>query len=516
MKRKIFYKIFLFFAAVGVIPLMVALVLEYKNIQDLSYNISSLSVVNEEVILEINLIIADTKILILLISFFALILIVLETTVLSRKITSPLYKLIEVAQKIREGKFNVKVNIESGDEFEELGDTFNKMTQDLKESNQALTKALKNSKRSQKIAEEERSKTKMTLDSLTDGLIVLDEKENIDSINPRGEEILGVQESQIKGKKIEELLEFPKMEKLYKILDYKTAKDMLKRELHLEDPVSRIFEVNVISVTGSQKNNKKNTVNKIIVIHDITREKRIERLKNEFISIAAHQLRTPLSAIKWSIEFLEEELREELGDAYEGEIEDYLEKTMKSNERMINLVNDLLNVSRIEEGRFIYNLELISPFALVEEIVEQSQIKARKKDIKIELNKPSSKLPQIRIDKEKVGLAIQNLIDNAIKYSHKNSEVKINLKKIQKKKKEYVKIEIEDEGIGISKKDQEKIFTKFSRGNNAVKSETEGSGLGLFIVKNIIESHQGNVDFESTLNKGSVFYVFIPAAKKNK
>src|SRR6056297_1002771 len=442
MKRTVFYKIFLFLTAVGIIPLTLAIVLEYKNIQDLSQSVSSLSGVSEQVIEKVNLLLADTGILIFLISFFALILIILESVLLSRKITSPLYKLTEAAEKIRKGNFNIRVDIDSGDEFEELGIAFNKMVKDLKESNRALTRALDVSRKSKNTAEKEKNRTKTILNSLTEGLIVLGESKKIVFINPRAEYILGISQKKVRGKKIENLLKFDKVNKLYNAMGRKIGYQKEMKELFLDKPLRRIYEIDVIPLKGKKQSKE----NFIISLHDITREKRIERLKNEFISIAAHQLRTPLSAIKWSLEFLEEEIKEELGDDYEGEIEEYLVKTMESNERMINLVNDLLNVSRIEEGRFVYDQEKISLLKMVE------------------------------------------------------------------KSKNYVQLEVEDKGMGINKKDQEKLFTKFSRGENAMKSETEGSGLGLFIVKNIIESHKGKVWFQSEPEKGSTFFFRIPTA----
>ncbi len=510
MKKSVFLKIFFFLTVVGVAPLVLALSLEYKNIYDLSQELHSMPEVDQEIIEKVDLVIADTKILIVLIFFFTIILVVLMSTVLSRKMTSPLRKLIDASNKISQGRFSTQVKIESGDEFEVLGRAFNKMAKDLKSYDRDLNKALEASRQSQKVAEGEREKTKMTLDNLRDGLMVLDEENKIEFLNPQGEKILGVKSSQVNGKGLSDLRKFPKLGKLNRSLNKKIKNWQDKKELYLEDPLKKFFEVSEAVMKDKESGERK----RIITLHDITREKGIERMKNEFISIAAHQLRTPLSAIKWSLEFLEDELKKKLGEDYSGEIEDYLEKNISSNERMISLVNDLLNVSRIEEGRFIYQTKKISLPKLLREVIEQSSSKVKNKNIKLKITKLPNDLPEVKVDEEKVKLAIQNLVDNAIKYSFPKGRVLFRFRKIKEKRKTYVQLEVEDNGMGISLEDQEKIFLKFSRGNNAMKSQTEGSGLGLFIAKNIAEAHQGDLWFESSLNKGSIFYLRLPTEKK--
>jgi signal transduction histidine kinase len=270
----------------------------------------------------------------------------------------------------------------------------------------------------------------------------------------------------------------------------------------LEGIDEKYFHLIIKAIT----NTKGKKIEYILIARDITREKTIERLKNEFISISAHQLRTPLSAIKWTLQMI---LNGSMGKV-EGEVRDYINKAHESNERMIILVNDLLNVSRIEEGRFLQNLEPVAVEDLIKEVIFSLSILASKKKIKVDFQKPKYALPKIQADYKKLKLAIQNLVDNALKYSIIGNKVIIKLEKLEQKRTSYIMLEIKDNGIGISARDQARLFVKFFRGANAIRMRTEGSGLGLFIVKNIIEAHKGKIWYKSGENKGTSFYIKLP------
>jgi signal transduction histidine kinase len=233
----------------------------------------------------------------------------------------------------------------------------------------------------------------------------------------------------------------------------------------------------------------------------VTREKEIERMKTEFVSISAHQLRTPLSAIKWTLKMF---LDGDLGELTKEQRE-FLEKTYQSNERMINLINDLLNVTRIEEGRFLYKPVLADIVPICQSVIDSYKDEIEKRNLKFKFKKPKE-LPKVRVDIEKISLAIQNLLENAIRYNKFGGEIEMVLKEKEKE----IEFSIKDTGIGIPKDQQNRVFTKFFRGSNAMKMETEGSGLGLFITKNIIEAHGGRIWFESEEGKGTTFYFTLP------
>ena len=185
---------------------------------------------------------------------------------------------------------------------------------------------------------------------------------------------------------------------------------------------------------------------------------------------------------------------------------DFLKKAYQSNERMIILINDLLNVSRIEEGRFIYNREVCSMEEIIKDIIDLSDGLSKKRKIKLVFKESQKQLPKIKIDKEKIKLVVQNLVDNAIRYSEANESVTISLNY----DKIFIYVIIEDTGIGISDSEHNRIFNKFFRAKNAVRLDAEGTGLGLFICKNIVEAHGGKISFKSEKDKGTTFTFSLP------
>ena len=230
--------------------------------------------------------------------------------------------------------------------------------------------------------------------------------------------------------------------------------------------------------------------------------KDLDQMKTEFISVASHQLRTPLSAIKWSLKML---IDKDLGPLT-IEQEDMLLKGYQSNERMIALINDLLNVSRIEEGRmtFAFSEENLDP--IIREIVEDAQHLAGEKHIALTYEAETKPLPKVRIDKQKIQLGLQNLIDNSLKYTSVGGVIGIQARVQQ----DELVISVQDTGVGIPVNQHTRVFTKFFRGDNVMRMQTEGTGLGLFITHDVVVKHQGRIWFESHEGRGTTFYIALP------
>lgn len=190
------------------------------------------------------------------------------------------------------------------------------------------------------------------------------------------------------------------------------------------------------------------------------------------------------------------------------EQKEFLDKTYKSNERMINLINDLLNVTRIEEGRHLYNLAVLDMQEIVIGLMANYEDIARQKKIKLNFEKIAPIIPPVKVDIEKIKLAVSNLIENALKYTPAGGNVFVNLGEDGG----MVFLEVKDTGIGIPADQQHRIFTKYFRSANAIKTETEGTGLGLFIAKNIVETHGGSISFVSEKDKGTAFSFTLPPA----
>jgi signal transduction histidine kinase len=226
-------------------------------------------------------------------------------------------------------------------------------------------------------------------------------------------------------------------------------------------------------------------------------------MKSEFVSVASHQLRTPLSVIKWILKLC---IDGDLGGVT-SEQKDFLEKAYMSNQRMINLVNDLLDVSRIEEGRFGYHFTTFDFIVLLKEILDEYKILVFQKGIELTTNVESAGDIVICADRERLSLVFSNLIDNAVKFTPRKGRIRVLLSQ----KKGTIIIEVGDTGIGIGEADKERLFSKFFRAENALQMQTEGTGLGLFIAKNIIEKHRGSIRVDTTLGKGTVVTCILPS-----
>jgi signal transduction histidine kinase len=228
----------------------------------------------------------------------------------------------------------------------------------------------------------------------------------------------------------------------------------------------------------------------------------LDHMKSEIISIVAHQLRTPLSAIKWTIKML---LDRDVGPI-NTEQEELLKKGFESNERMILLINDMLAVDRLESGKLKYTFVPVQFETLVEDMIKSLSTLANQKHVTIALAVPQQPLEKIRIDPDKMRDVLQNLIDNAIKYTKENGQVKVAVGV----EGGDIHFSVKDNGIGIPADEQDKIFARFFRAKNATHTVTEGSGLGLFIAQSVVKRHGGKIWFDSVENEGTTFHVLLP------
>ena len=236
------------------------------------------------------------------------------------------------------------------------------------------------------------------------------------------------------------------------------------------------------------------------------RLEQLDKAKSEFISLASHQLRTPLSIIKGYISMI---LEGTWGETNEKQKE-HLEKVYLSNERLIKLVEDLLTVSRIESGRLEFDLQPLALDNLTEGIVKEFSQMVAKKGLYLKYLKPKKPLPKVKADSLKIRQVIQNLIDNAIHYTKKGGAT-IHLKAEKNK----VRFSIEDTGIGVSSQEQVILFEKFSRGKGVTRMHTEGTGLGLYLAAKLIQAHQGRIWVESEgQGQGSTFCFELPMGKR--
>lgn len=229
---------------------------------------------------------------------------------------------------------------------------------------------------------------------------------------------------------------------------------------------------------------------------------KLQNIQYDFVTMASHQLRTPLSAVKWFCEIL---LAKRAGKLAKKQ-EQYLREIYRSNERAIGLVNDLLDVSRIQEGQIHLEVRPSQIEKIVEEVIDDYSALVKTAGVSVDYQIVNGPLAIVETDPDKLRRVMINLFSNAIKYTPAGGKIKI----ILEKKGSSVSVSIADTGVGIPKSEQSHIFEKFFRSHNVLKMSPDGTGLGLFIVKSLVEIMGGKISFESEEGKGTAFYFTLP------
>ena len=385
-----------------------------------------------------------------------------------------------------------------------INNQLNQKIKELENSEKSLFRAFSDLQEARKQADKERDKTSAIIANFVDPIIVIDKESKLNLINPAAKQFFGFIDGDL-GKKISNENNYS-MKNFKSIIKqkFRVKKGKYNKVLFNEEEVAITFanqELTFKVITAEVVDNRNEYLGVMKIFYNLTREKMIDKLKSDFISIAAHQLRTPLSAVKWIIKMV---LDGDVGKINK-EQKKILFKGYQSNERIISLVNDMLNVSRIEEGRFGYEFKEENFEDVLNVVVESLENQINERHIKYILNKPE-KLPKIYFDKKKMDLVLQNLLENAVKYTPEFGKIEVSLELGD----EFLKVKIKDNGVGIPEKDQEKLFSKFFRADNVMRMQTEGSGLGLFIVKNVIRKHGGEITFDSKEGMGTEFVFTIP------
>ncbi|MBD0369234.1 MAG: HAMP domain-containing histidine kinase [Pyrinomonadaceae bacterium] len=243
----------------------------------------------------------------------------------------------------------------------------------------------------------------------------------------------------------------------------------------------------------------------ILALRAAQRQMRLSQMKTDFVSNVSHELRTPLASIRVFGEFLK---MGRVSD--EDKIREYGEYIETESRRLTQLVNNILDFSRIESGRKTYDFSETDPSALVHSTLKTFDIQLKQRGFNVHVKEPQSPLPPVFVDGEAIGQVLINLLDNAIKYSGEAREIEIRLGHANG----FVQVAVEDHGIGLTREDQQKVFDKFYRVCTGLVHETRGSGLGLALVKHIIEAHKGRVTLESEPGRGSTFTIHLPAKER--
>lgn len=430
-----------------------------------------------------------------------------------KHIKTRLQEIAPVFAKATVGDFSGNVTIpKQQDELTEFFVGVQIILETIREKVDQLETSVKEQRAANNMIAREKARIEAILNSLGDGLITIDRSGYVTFTNQPAADLLG-EGAKIMGQNgiglfnIEDETGKPIPESQHPIslaLNRSTQFSVALNKgpayyLRLPDNIQRrvAFTITPIAI-------KRTVYGAVIAFRDITKESNADRTKSEIISIASHQLRTPLTAIRWYTK----ELLKARKKLPEEKRVSYLNQISESNQRMIDLVESLLNVSRIDLGTLAFVPELISVKKVVTAIVSEARVPIEAKKLSIQTDIPAN-LPPAFIDRNAVHIVLQNLINNAVDYSYDGKTVHIRARYQQP----YIMVSVIDEGVGIPARQQSQIFTKLFRADNAPRMSTHGSGIGLYVTKAMIEQSGGKIWLESTENAGTKMHVTIPTAQ---
>lgn len=378
----------------------------------------------------------------------------------------------------------------------------------------AITRDLQNERN---LATESKQRQETILFGIQDAVIALDNDKKITLFNPSAESLSGISNSEALNSKFDEIIQLDGRKKinLSGFIDAALAGHSAKLRRHTILINKKGKRIPVAGSAVPQRNLDGDIVGAIVALRDTSVEEELDRQKTEFVSLASHQLRTPLSAIGWYSEML---LNGDAGKLTVNQTK-FLKEISTSNSRMVDLVNMLLDVSRIESGKLAYKAQSISITKVLSSAEKELASAIKEKDL-LYVHAIEPNIKPLFVDPKLLQMIIQNLISNAVKYTPEAGSVKLTLREaksedlaaagLRRTSKKYILLSVADTGYGIPKEQQNKVFEKLFRANNTRVLDVQGTGLGLYIVKSVVETMGGHIWFTSIETLGTTFNVLLP------
>lgn len=412
------------------------------------------------------------------------VLIVIVALLFTRLFTEPILRIAKASQQIGRGDFSVRLDIRRKDELGSLGQSINAMGMSL----QTFVSDIQS----------QRNRLETVLDSIEESILALDKQGVIIIANHIASNLTGLVNSEIVGRKIDDVFKWSKEKNNLKI-NYEASGTHTYPDLEYIGPDNSTHYVRLIvtQLSGEQETSAQT----IVTIRDETKSRELENMKMDFVSMAAHELRTPLAAIRGFLELI----AYQTGKSISADVEKYLEQALKTIGEVGSLIDNLLDVSKIERGTLAFHLEKVDLAADLKNGVEQSVQAAKEKRIEITYSGPMSDC-FIVADQLAIHEVITNLLSNAIKYTLPDGRVEVHLSQ----EGDNYQVSVKDNGIGIPKNALPNVFTKFYRVRGGLSSGSTGTGLGLYIAKSIVEKHGGSIKVESEEGMGSIFTYVLP------
>jgi two-component system phosphate regulon sensor histidine kinase PhoR len=399
------------------------------------------------------------------------------------RVTQPVVEMQEIARRMSEGEYNARAPVRSVDELGALGRALNVMMARLREKIDDL--------------QEERAKATAILDGMVEGVIAVDAHECIVLMNERARAMFGVGPARGEGKPLPEVIRSAELHELFRATRAGGQEVPLRRELRLGHPVARMLEINAVPLRlGAGESGA------VMVLHDVTALRRLERVRTEFVANVSHELRTPLTAIQGYLETL-------LGGALEERrhARRFLEIAFHHTERLGRLLNDLTDLSNIELGKVSLRLGPVRFGEVLGSVLDIVRPKAEAGRVGLIADVEPPDLG-VHADHDRLAQILINLVDNAVKYTREGGWVTVRARPDGK----GVEARVRDTGVGIPRADLPRITERFYRVDKARSRELGGTGLGLAIVKHLVLAHGGELSIDSVEGEGTTVRFTLPAS----
>jgi two-component system, OmpR family, phosphate regulon sensor histidine kinase PhoR len=400
-------------------------------------------------------------------------------------LTAPIKKMEDFTEKLRRGEPVGKIFLKTSDETKKLADNINYLVEELQ--NQL------------KAANEEKAKLVTAFASMTEGILILDTGDKIEAINSSLGNLIASQYGDIKGQTLMEAFRNVELQKAF--LQFKATRQPMTQEITLGNIEPVILNISISAVEGSAAEEKN-----MIIFHDITRLKKLERVRTDFVANVTHEIRTPLTSILGYLETIKDGAIENKEEARQ-----FIEIIIRHAQRLNRLVEDLLTISKIELGEINFHFESVSLSDTITSIISLIEPKAKLKNIKINNCLPDM-LPLIKADKDRLMQVFVNILDNAVKFTSDEGEITI---AAAQDAGDGISVSITDTGIGIPESEVARLGERFYRVDKTRSRDLGGTGLGLSIVKHLMIAHGGRLEIASRLGRGTKVSLFFPLKPSN-
>lgn len=412
-------------------------------------------------------------------------------SVLCILLLKPLTRIVEGARIFGGGNLNYRMDIRSGDELEDVSRSFNSLVEDLAKKFQELEK-------DKDAISAERNKIDAVLSSVIDGIIALDFNKNVVFINTSAEQLTGYLRGEVEGRPLEKFIHLSSDSEEISAKTY--CQVSFNQPVRMIGKDGKVAKINLS--TSTVQTSVQTNLGCILILHDLSKEEELEQMKLDFVSMASHELKTPLTSI---IGYLSVFIGENKNKIAKGEL-DLLQKSLISSQQLLTLVQNLLNVNKIEKEQLSVSPQSLEYIPVLSKAVTDLQSQATQKNIVLTLHQNESELPKVLADPIRISEVITNLVANAINYTNAGGRVDVYIQISPNE----VTTTIQDSGIGIPKEAIPHLFSKFFRVSNKSQQASKGTGLGLYITKSIITKLNGRIWVESEEGKGSKFSFTLP------